>query len=366
MRMIRTKYYYSFFDEANGNYMRTGVVKDDVDTDAEPFMGEFPELLDVGIMGHCNHGRSGLCERSGVQCYQNGRIADSPNMPVRDFARIARECRGRTYQIALGGCGDPDQHEDFEGILRICRSNGIVPNFTTSGFGMTAKSAEICRRFCGAVAVSWYRNDYTFNAIRMLVEYGVRTNIHYVLNTDTVREAVSRLRESSAGGSNGFPEGINAVIFLLHKPVGQGNRDKMLTGDNEDFRELLSLLDKDEAREIPFKIGFDSCSVPALLHTKSIDPVSVDTCEGGRWSAYISPDMQMMPCSFAHEMPVWSVSLWEHTMQEAWDSEAFEYFRSRLRSGCPECKKRELCMGGCPIHPAIVLCGERHTYYGML
>ncbi len=29
--------------------------------------------------------------------------------------------------------------------------------------------------------------------------------------------------------------------------------------------------------------------------------MSIDTCEGSRMSAYITPDMKMMPCSFADE-----------------------------------------------------------------
>ena len=43
-------------------------------------MAGFPELLDVGIMGHCTHGLSGLCRESGVQCYQDGWNISQPNM----------------------------------------------------------------------------------------------------------------------------------------------------------------------------------------------------------------------------------------------------------------------------------------------
>ena len=63
----------------------------------------------------------------------------------------------------------------------ICRENGLVPNFTTSGYGLTPELAAVCRKYCGAVAVSWYRSTYTHNAVRMLLDAGVKTNIHYVL-----------------------------------------------------------------------------------------------------------------------------------------------------------------------------------------
>ena len=72
------------------------------------------------------------------------------NMKLEDFQRIISECSNNTYQIALGGCGDPDQHEDFEEILKLCEEAGIVPNFTTSGFGITKELANICKKLqCG-------------------------------------------------------------------------------------------------------------------------------------------------------------------------------------------------------------------------
>ncbi len=45
-------------------------------------MASFPELLDIGIMGHCIHGRQGLCMKAGVECYQNGLHANHANMSV--------------------------------------------------------------------------------------------------------------------------------------------------------------------------------------------------------------------------------------------------------------------------------------------
>ena len=88
-------------------------------------MTSYPELLDIGIMGHCVHGSSGLCIKSGVQCYQNGLKTKFPNMSFENFKRIVDECKGKTFQFALGGRGDVDQHEDFEKILKYCRPLGL-------------------------------------------------------------------------------------------------------------------------------------------------------------------------------------------------------------------------------------------------
>lgn len=354
--IIEDKEYHfkSAFDTETGAYVRTGVLDEKgKDTGADPFMASYPHLIDVGIMGHCIHGKTGLCAKAGIGCYQSGMLVEQPNMSVEDFRWIAEQSKGRCNQFALGGRGDPDQHEQFEEILRICRENMLVPNFTTSGYGMTPEIAKLCKQYCGAVAVSWYRSEYTIKAIQMLLQAGVKTNIHYVLGNNSMDEAIDRLR------NNDFPEGINAVIFLLHKPAGQGTKANMLKADDPRAAAFFAEVEKRHF----FKVGMDSCNVPGAINfCKTVRPESLDTCEGGRYSCYIGADMNMVPCSFDQEKR-YQVSLREMTIEEAWNSEAFEHFRNRMRGACPDCEKRELCMGGCPLMPEIVFCGSEKRKY---
>ena len=348
MIMRKDKDFISFFNETTGHYVRSGIIKNGVESAEDPFMASFPELLDVGIMGHCRHGQSGLCLQAGVECYQDGLHANAPNMALEDFEEIVRQCRGKTYQIALGGCGDPDQHEHFADILETCHQAGIVPNFTTSGLGLNSELAQLCKKHCGAVAVSWYRSTYTLRAIDLLFQADVKTNIHYVVSNSTIEEAVTRLKERS------FPVGVNAIVFLLHKPVGLGSQAQVLKCDDLRVKEFLELAC---GGNHGYKIGFDSCSIPGLI-SQSIDvnQDSVDTCEGARWSAYITSDMLMLPCSFDNQSKRWAVDLRSHTIQEAWDSSVFEDFRRYFRQSCPDCEHRSACMGGCPICREVVLC----------
>ena len=338
----------SAFDTDTGAYVRTGILDENGnDTGVDPFMASFPHLIDVGVMGHCIHGKTGLCVKAGIGCYQSGLLVEQPNMTVEHFCWIAEQCRGRCNQLALGGRGDPDQHEYFEDLLRISRENNLVPNFTTSGYGMTPELAVICKRYCGAVAVSWYRSDYTLNAIRMLLDAGVKTNIHYVLGKNSVDEAIDRLTRDD------FPSGINAVIFLLHKPAGQGSMANVLSADDPRVERFFSLVDSRH----PFKVGMDSCTVPgAIRFCTNILPQSLDTCEGGRFSCYIGPDLVMVPCSFDQEKHYRVQLNEEMSIEKAWNSEAFESFRVKMRNACPDCEKKALCMGGCPLMPEIVLC----------
>lgn len=345
----RKNRFVSIFDPKTGFYARSGVLDENgKDTGVDPFMTSFPELIDVGVMGHCVHGASGLCIKSGVQCYQNGLHTRMPNMTLENFKRIVDECKGKTFQLALGGRGDVDQHENFAEILAYCRENDIVPNFTSSGLGFTDEIVHLCKQYCGAVATSFYRQEHTYRAIQMLLDAGVKTNIHYVLGNNSIDEAIERLQ------NNDFPAGINAVIFLLHKPVGLGCEENVLHIDDPRVKKFFDVVD---SQKFNFKIGFDSCSIPAVLNlTKNISRESIDTCEGARWSMYISSDMKALPCSFDNQEMRWAYDISRDTIQNAWDSPQFEDFRGHFRTSCPSCKDGHSCMGGCPICPQIVLC----------
>jgi len=344
------------FNPKTGFYLRTGILKQDpqnkkyIDTGIDPFMRSMPSLIDIGIMGECIHGRRRLCILSGVECYQNGLNIKQSNMPLSDFKRIIDEIRGITFQCALGGRGDPNKHEHFEEILCYCRENSIVPNYTTSGLDLTDKEIRATAKYAGAVAVSYYRHKHTFEALNKFIAQGVKTNIHYVLSKNSIAEAIDRLE------NKGFPENINAVIFLLHKPVGLGTQTNVLHPEDKNLKQFFSLI---TSERFPFKTGFDSCSVPGLLnYAVQIDRRTLDPCEGGRFSCYIGPDMKMTPCSFDQKMKYF-VDLKENMIKDAWNSQTFESFRSILKDSCPECRDRNDCMGGCPLMPEITLCEKK-------
>lgn len=143
-------------------------------------------------------------------------------MSLEDYESIMRQSKGKMFSVALGGAGDVDTHENFEDILKISREYNIVPNFTTSGIAMTKEKAELCKKYCGAVAVSEHFSNYTNKALTLLMEAGVKTNIHYVLSNKTINTAIDRLKHNS------FMPGINAVVFLTYKNVGLGTEDNVL------------------------------------------------------------------------------------------------------------------------------------------
>lgn len=334
------------FDPRTGFYMRSGVIDDNgVETSEDPFMRCFPSLIDIGIMERC------VCAKScKVDCYQKAIDRTGPNMSLEDYRSIMEQAKGAVFQVALGGAGDPDTHDDFEEILRITREHRIVPNFTTSGIAFDENKARLCKKYCGAVAVSMHDAPYTYRAVKLLLDAGVKTNIHYVLGKNSIGDAIRRLKE------NDFPKGINAVVFLLYKPIGLGKAENVLDINDQDVAEFFRLVDKGN---YDFKIGFDSCTCPGIVNkTSSVDLQSVDFCEGARFSCYIDANMNMMPCSFGNQDSKYYVSLRDHSIKDAWNSDVFNDFRWHLLCSCPKCNKRTACAGGCPICRDIVLCNN--------
>lgn len=347
-----TNKFFELFNTETGAYIRSGIIENGKDTGIDPFMRNFPQLIDIGIMGWCQHGKSGLCAQSGVQCYQNGLNQVEPNMTFDEFEDILVQIKDKTFQVALGGRGDVNKHERFEDILSVCRAYDVVPNYTTSGLALTQEEVDITKKYCGAVAVSEYRGDYTRKAIKMFIDAGVKTNIHYVLGKNSIDEAIDKLK------NNGFDKGINAVIFLLHKPIGQGRLDNVLDINDPKVIEFYNLVDS-LVGQVPYKIGFDTCNSPAIINFKqNIDTMSMDACEAARHSCYITSDMKMLPCSFDNQDLRWAVDLKENTIEEAWNSEKFNQFRDAFNNSCKGCKDRSDCMGGCPITREIVLCNR--------
>lgn len=403
----------SMFEPKTGFYARTGILDENgKDTGVDPFMASYPELLDIGIMQTCVC--SGSCN---VDCYQKACDKKGPNMSLENLEKILKQSERKLFQVAIGGAGDVDTHEQFEEVLKLCRKYNIVPNFTTSGILMTKEKAEICKKYCGAVAVSqhtplrktiiwkdkkdlteeeinnpgkdieyyntfgevsdkylsnnWYLTNeildisnfvyktvyfedeaaYTYKAIKLLLDAKVKTSIHYVLSKKSIDEAIFRIK------NNAFPNGINAVVFLLYKPVGLGKEENVLNVTDPKVKEFFKAVDETKTR---FKIGFDSCSCSGIVNfTKNINLDSIDYCEGARFSAYIDANMNMMPCSFANQDPSWFMNLNEYTIEEVWNSDMFDKFRYSLQNSCSSCKNRLACGGGCPLVNQITLCNKK-------
>lgn len=355
----------SRFYPETGLYKRSGVFDEDgFDVGEDSFQASWPTLVDFGVVNRCP-----AASRCVVDCYQKACESHGKNVSLTDVEMILKQITHKVTSAALGGKGDVDcyiddendgdQSCDFEKLLQLFRQYDIIPSFTSSGIAFTPEKASICKKYCGAVAISDHFADYTNRAIDMLLEAGVKTNLHYVLNKDTIKIATERIR------NNSWKEGLNAIIFLTYKPIGLGKEEKILTPDNPDVKEFFTVLDEAiEKNALTPKVGFDSCAIGGLVnYMKNVNMMSVDACEAARYSCYITPTLKLLPCSFDNQDERWAVDLRTHTFEEAWNSDKFNHFRSSLRHSCPGCKDRANCRGGCPIVNQITLCDREERKF---
>jgi len=287
----------------------------------------------------------GSCENKCYFCYQ-GRN-EEPHMTLENFKMIIDQVKHHSNQVALGGRGDPNLHPQFKEIVEYARNNNVVPNYTTSGNNLTDEQIEISK-ICGAVAVSDYSKDFTYDAIKRLMDAKIKTNIHMIFSKATYDKALRIIY-----GYNPWFRGkrlgkksmvdisrLNAVIFLLFKPQGEGRKHLDLVPNDLQLQTFASKVFQPNCE---FKIGMDSCLINHIVNYSKptrIQMMSVDTCESSRMSVYISPSMQMIPCSFA-DHPEWGVEITKKKdIHYIWNrSMKFKMFRSRL-------KKKSNC---CPV-----------------
>jgi len=302
----------------------------------DPFWLELPSLLDIGIMGECKN----KCRI----CYQGHEKED--HMKLQDFKRIINEVKGHTNQVALGGRGDPNHHPHFKEIIKHAAINKVVPNYTTSGINLTSDQIDISKK-CGAVAVSDYNQKFTYKAINNLINANIKTNIHLVFSQESYNRCLRILYGYNPWKIQKYQENIgskfdlsklNAVVFLLFKPQGASKLFPELTPTR---LQMISFSERVFEPQCEFKVGMDSCLVNYVTSYSEpktpLQAMCIDTCEAARMSAYITPDMKLMPCSFA-DKKTWSVSLHERTIEDVWkNSKPFKRFREILTAVPNKC-----------------------------
>jgi len=315
-----------------------------------------PEIIDWAITEKCN--------KSCRICYSNA----TPEGRETTEAELEAFCKALktvpVHSVALGG-GNPNEHPLFPTIVRRLHETGAIPTYTTNGEGVTDEVLEATKQHCGAVAVSWPwdgdTNDLVLvlSTLRKFIRAGIQTNIHFVLGKDSISEAIRITRYSPKYWNL---DGLNAIVFLLYKPVGRATEDGLLDASNPKLLELFSLLGLVQGKQKPtgWPVGFDSCSVPILLSLTDTNRELVETCESARFSMFLTTDLRAAPCSFMQhqgELP----SILSSSILDVWQhNELFTTHRDLLLHHhpvkCMGCSDLKHCLGGCTYLPQIVDC----------
>ncbi|MFX1256536.1 MAG: radical SAM protein [Promethearchaeota archaeon] len=294
MKKIRTKNYnYNFFYET-GLFIRWGKNLEE----NPPFSPLGPEILDVEVSTIC-HGING---KPCSWCYKTNDPRGS-NMSFETFKKIFHKIPKNLTQIAFG-IGDIDSNPELFKMFEYCRKNDeneVVPNVTINGWNLTDKYADKLARFCGAVAISNYKKDITYNAVEKLAKRIGKNqntlkqvNIHQLTALETFKDCITVTRDVK---EDERLRGLNAIVFLALKQ--KGNRNTYHPLPLKKFREIV-----DYALSHKIAIGMDSCSAGKFLscikghpHYKKFETL-VEPCESGLFSLYINVYGRSYYCSF--------------------------------------------------------------------
>jgi radical SAM protein with 4Fe4S-binding SPASM domain len=217
---------------------------------------------------------------------------------------------------------------------------------------MSDRIYDATKKYCGAIAVSWYEPyEDAVEVIDQCHARGIKVNIHYLLHRESVRAAIRLLREERR-----LLQKVNAIVFLNYKPIHSTQR--LCLQDNEDMADFLNTVR--EYRDC--KLGFDSCMISYLTSIEEdISHETVDFCEAGRFSAFISEKGMLYPCSFMNDIDSMGINLAKVTLEQGWQQGAnFQQIRKRLSTpgmqrypieSCGLCRQYEMCHGGCPMFP---------------
>jgi radical SAM protein with 4Fe4S-binding SPASM domain len=149
-------------------------------------------------------------------------------------------------------------------------------------------------------------------------------------------------------------------VFLNYKPVGRHANERLLANRSTRIEEFFRLV---TTVRHPWRIGFDSCSVTGLARFGNAHEVSLEGCDAGRFSLFVSEDLRVYPCSLMVEAGCKGVPLRGTTLREIWQQHpAFARIRAQhAMGGCVACSNSSQCLAGCPLFPQMNLCPGNKT-----
>ena len=242
------------------------------------------------------------------------------------------------YKEVLEG-GNPDMKEIFE----WSKSHGVAPNVTVNGEGITDEWARWLADTCGAVAVSLYDKDKTYNTIDKLYKAGMKqVNIHYMIANETIPRLVGLIDEIALKKDPRL-KGLNTLVLLSLKSKGRGVHFTSISQGQFDVICDLMIAHK-------LNIGFDSCSADKVKKWAKARGLfkqfknMIEPCESTIYSSYINERGEFFPCSFMESEPGWEkgidVASAENLLKDVWYAKNTSIFRDKVikcRKSCSDC-----------------------------
>lgn len=294
------------------------------------------------------------CPSRCEHCYMGSGEADPGELDTEGFKKALKTLADMgVFHVAMGG-GEALVRDDLFELAAYARKVGLVPNLTTSGYGMTPEIAKKMLVF-GQVNVSidavggegGYRSPAQFaqadTAASMLLHAEVPTGINCVVGRRNF-DALPALFEYAAG------KGVNEIELLRLKPAGRGGPayEKEKTTYEQNIR--LTPLLEELAQRYPVTAKIDCSFVPMLVYHRPDKEVlyrlATFGCEAGNVLLGGRSNGQVSGCSFLE-----NTSLSVFDLPEAWDKshelEKLRSFDQGIAEPCAGCDYLDICKGGC-------------------
>ena len=262
------------------------------------------------------------------------------------------------FEVAFGG-GETLLREDLFALLQRARALGLVPNLTTSGFGLDPAKARRLAGLCGQVNVSmdgpgavyaavrgWDGAGLALRSIATLREAGVRVGVNTVMSRPLLETpgALSTLGRAIAEA------GASEWQWLRFKPAGRGGAEWARLAPSPEhldglWPQLLAL-----ESETGLVMRMDCALVPFVVsHAPdrgAVERLALTGCPGGSSLFARSASGAWGPCSFAvdEQSPENSSSWQNNATLKTWRERA-----AAPPEPCGSCEWRAICRGGCRV-----------------
>lgn len=330
MKRFASEDYNYVFNSKNGFFARWGKTEKE-DPQYCPYGAE---ILDLELSTVCSGVNGKVCKF----CYKSN-TPEGKNMTFDTFkAVLDKMLKPKTLTQVAFGVGDIDANPDLFKIFDYCRSNQIVPNVTVNGDRLTDKIVSDIVKYVGAIAISNYDKDVTYNAVKRFTDAGLKqVNIHAFTSEETYDKIMQLFKDYKTDPRLAK---LNAIVLLSLKKKGRGVSYTSLA-----FDKFKALVDYAFANKIP--LGFDSCSCckfQKCLSKEQLDQYSMlcEPCESSLFSSFVNVNGDFFPCSFMDGAEKWqtgiNVATCEDFVKDVWMNErVIEWRKTLLANGraCP-------------------------------
>lgn len=337
-KAVRSENYNFNFNKQSGLFMRWGKTEDD-----DPIVG-LPEILDIEVSEICHGVNNVPCPF----CYKSNVGYKGRNMSLETFKKVIDNffflkndsgMKSTTLGQAALGIGDIDSNPDLKDMILYARERGIIPNITINGDRLTDEWVEFFAKNLGAIAVSIYDKDISYNAIKRLTDAGMtQVNVHFMICSQSIDRAYEIMNDTK---TDPRLEKLNALVLLSLKQKGRGEHFTRLS--QEEFTKLVEYGMGNNIR-----LGFDSCGAGKFLKSIEKHPnyeqleQMVEPCESGLFSTYINVEGKFFPCSFSEGTEGWEDGIDcacddFDFLRDVWYSKRVMIWRQKLLNNCRNC-----------------------------